>query len=63
MRRKDFANLVEGDPVNDPDFKYAAGRVKAVGPGWFDVEWTRATVTYVKRHTRDALDSGHLVAW
>lgn len=63
MLRKSFSSLGIGGPVNDSDFKYPAGRITAVGPDWFDVEWTRATVTYVKRHTRDALDSGHLVAW
>lgn len=56
-----------GDWMNDWDCKFPAGEVKAVDPAgaWFEVEWTRGGVSYMKRHPAGDLQEtpteGHLI--
>jgi hypothetical protein len=50
-------NVKVGDWVNDWDYRFPAGRVANVDPEgkWFEVEWERGGVQYVKRHEAGAL--------
>ncbi len=45
-------NVKVNDHVNDWDYKFPCGRVVAADPDgkWFEVEWERGGVRYVKRH-------------
>jgi uncharacterized protein (DUF736 family) len=62
-RRSAVSEIRVGDSANDPDYRFPAGRVVAVGAGWFEVRWTRGGVTYTKRHGEAVLGAGHLVVW
>lgn len=50
-------NVKVGDWLNDWDYKFPAGPVVAVDPDgkWFEVEWERGGVRYVKRHEAGVL--------
>jgi hypothetical protein len=45
------------DYVNDWDYRFPAGCVSNVDPEgkWFEVEWERGGVRYVKRHEAEVL--------